>query len=457
MRTPSQIYASANARLDALIEIAQVADRSLSAITARAQDRMTRTARFLDHLGNPHHSAPVIHVAGTSGKGSTATAISQILEAAGYRTLLHTSPYLQVATEKLALGGCLIDAESFAELVELALTGIDAWGEAELTYAEAWLAVIGLAMARFRPDVAIVEVGAGGRFDLTNLVRSQVAVITSIGFDHTETLGETISEIARHKAGIIKQGAAVVHAVDDPDAVAEILAQARSRETPVEHVGPIDTLNVRPESDDRWSWRDSVTGERLTAGLPGQVQARNGALAVAAARSWRPELPIGAIRSGLVATRFPGRFERMPGAQTVILDGAHNPQKVDALIPEIGQLARPRVGVLGFLAAKPADEMIAQLAPHLDEIVLTSPAIVGKPGLDVDRALTLARTLTTLPVSAEAAPLAALELAMQRAGTGGGVLVTGSLYLCGAIRERWYASEEIIAQQTPWPSSQGST
>ena len=457
MIPPVETYRAANARLDALIEIAPVLDRSLSAITARAQERLNRTARFLDHLGNPHYSAPVIHVAGTSGKGSTATAISQILQAAGYRTLLHTSPYLQVATEKLAVDGRLIDAASFAELVDLALTGIDAWGEAELTYAEAWMAVIGLAMARFRPDVAVIEVGAGGRFDLTNLVRSEVAVITSIGLDHTESLGATIAEIAWHKAGIIKTGSVVVHAVDVPAGITAIARQVLEVDAEVRAAIDPGDLSPRPEVGGFWSWQDVISGERLRSGLPGGIQAQNAALAVAAARAWRDDLPIDAVREGLASTRFPARFERMPGARTVVLDGAHNPQKVAALVPELAQLPRPRVGVLGFLAAKRADEMIAQLAPHLDEIVLSSPDIAGKPGLDVVSALTLARTLTSLPVSAEAVPLAALGLAMQRAGTGGSVLVTGSLYLCGAVRERWYASEAIIAQQSPWPSSSRRT
>jgi dihydrofolate synthase/folylpolyglutamate synthase len=408
------------------------------------------TLKALERAGNPERQAPVFHLAGTSGKGSTATTIARILEAASYRTLLHTSPYLQVSTEKLVVDAQLIDAGQFADLVEAVLSQ-ERGGR--LRYGEAWLLLIAEAIARYRPDVAIIETGAGGTWDLTNLIWSEVAVITSVGLDHTETLGNTIREIARHKAGIIKQGASVVHSVDDPDAVAEILAQAQAREAKVEYVGQLEALNVRPERDNHWSWRDPLTGERLVAGLPGKIQARNAALAVAAARAWRSDLPIEAIRAGLASTRFPARFERMPGMQTVILDGAHNPQKVAALIPEIARLPRPRVGVLGFLAAKRADEMMAQLAPHLDEIVLTSPPIVGKPALDVDLAMTLARSLTQVPISGRAVPLAALDLAIERAGAEGSVVVTGSLYLCGAIRERWYASEEIITQRTQWPSA----
>lgn len=451
MGTPFELYQRANARLDALIDTAPIADRSLPAITARAQARLARTGRFLRYLGDPHRSAPVIHVAGTSGKGSTATTIARILRAAGYRTLLHTSPYLQVSTEKLMVDDRLIDAAAFAGLVDEARTAMADWGEARLTYAELWMALIGLTMARVRPDVAIVEVGAGGRFDLTNLVESEVAVITTIGLDHTETLGETIREIAWHKAGIIKAGAKVVHAVGDPVARNEIEGQARAVNALVHDVVAVADLGMSAEGEDRWSWQDRGSGERLVAGLSGRIQVRNAALAVAAVRAWRAEVQLDAIRSGLAATRLAARFERMRGSPLVILDGAHNPQKMSSLAQEVPNLPQPRIGVLGFLAAKRADEMLAQLAPHLDEIVLTSPDVVGKPGLEVERAVAMALTITGGPVSGYSDPVAALDQAMKNAETEGSVIVTGSLFLCGAIRERWYPREQIVIHQTQWP------
>lgn len=449
MPKPFEIYRAANARLDALIDSAPMQDRSLIAIMSRAEARLARTERFLHFLGNPHHSAPVIHVAGTSGKGSTATAITYVLQAAGYHTLLHTSPYLQVATEKLLINGRLINARAFAELADILFAEMAVWGEARLTYAEAWMALIGLAMARFQPDVAIIEVGAGGRFDLTNLVRSEVAVITSIGLDHTETLGSTIREIAWHKAGIVKTGSTVVQAVDDPVAVAEIVLQAEAVDALVLRA---NAPALRKEDHGQWSWRDDVTGSQLVSALSGRVQAQNAALAVAAARAWRPDLTLDAIQSGLAAVRFAARFERMAGAQMVILDGAHNPQKISSLVRELDVLPRPRIGVAGFLAAKRAGEMLAMLAPHLDAIVLTSPHVIGKPGLAVDAAVALAESVTSIPVTGEPDPLRALNLALERAGDQGSVLVTGSLFLCGALRERWYPSDAIVAQQTQWPA-----
>ena len=208
---------------------------------------------------------PVIHVGGTSGKGSTATTIASILRASGRSTLLHTSPYLQVATEKLQIDGRLIDVALFSELTREVIDAANLYGQTHLTYGEAWMTIVGLAMARLKPDVAVIEVGAGGRFDLTNVVDSSVAVITTVGIDHTETLGKTIPAIAWHKAGIIKPGHAVVHGVEQPEARAEIDRQAAS-------VGPgsvrwidVDQLDVMRGDDGHATWRDPVTGARFAS------------------------------------------------------------------------------------------------------------------------------------------------------------------------------------------------
>src|SRR6478609_9723252 len=135
-----------------------------------ANQRLKALTAFLEYLGNPHRTAPVIHVGGTSGKGSTASSIASILHAAGMSTLLHTSPFLQVSTEKLQIDTELIDAPLFAELTEEVIGAAERFGEIQLTYGEAWMALVAMAMARLKPDVAVIEVGAGGRFDLTNVV-----------------------------------------------------------------------------------------------------------------------------------------------------------------------------------------------------------------------------------------------------------------------------------------------
>ncbi len=454
MSSQYDIYRAANRRLEALIDPNPAHDSSLREVQARAAQRLKAMAAFLDYLGNPHRAAPVIHVGGTSGKGSTATAIAAILSASGRSTLLHTSPFLQVSTEKLQIDGQLIDAPLFAELTDEVIDAAGRYGQIHLTYGEAWVAIVALAMARLKPDVAVIEVGAGGRFDLTNVVDSSVAVITTIGLDHTETLGPTIPEIAWHKAGIIKKANLVVaHGVEQPEARAEIDRQAA--QVGVSSLIRIDpaALQIEQTDDGHPTWRDPVTGTRLKAGIPGLPQAQNGALAVAAARAFVPDLDLAAIEQGLAQTRIAARFERMPGQGMVILDGAHNAQKVGAIIPDLMRLPRPRVGVIGFLAAKRSDEMIDLLGPALDHVVVARPDVLGKPGREIAHAAESVRARVPVPVVAAQSPVDAVQIAEGIAGENGSVIVTGSLYLCGAVRERWYAGREIVEQKTQWPGT----
>jgi dihydrofolate synthase/folylpolyglutamate synthase len=444
-------YIAANKRLEGLIDLHPDHDRSLVAVQARAVERLKRMRDFLAYLGDPHRSAPVIHVAGTSGKGSTATAIASILRAADYGTLLHTSPFLQVATEKIQIGDQLITAGLFAELTDEVIAAAKRFGHAHLTYGEAWMAMVAMATARVKPDVAIIEVGSGGRFDLTNVVEPAVAVITTVGIDHTETLGDSIPAIAWHKAGIIKPGAALVHSVSQPEARAEIDREADAAGVTATHWIDVDALAITRGPDGRVSWVDAESGLRIASGIPGHPQAQNGAAAAAAARAFAPGIAIDAINEGLAEARIAARFERMPEERTVILDGAHNTQKIAALVPDLAALPRPRVAVIGFLAAKRSDEMIAMLGPAIDHVVVASPDIVGKPGRAVAHTAQSVRQHVPVPVIEGSDPRAAVAMAETIAGGSGSVILTGSLYLCGAARERWYPSSEIVAQQTQWP------
>lgn len=448
---PYDLYCTTRQKLDGLIDLSPMHDRSPAAIRIRATDRLRRMAEFLAFLGEPHRAAPVIHVGGTSGKGSTATVISAILRAAGRRTLLHTSPYLQVSTEKLQIDDRLVTAEAFADLTNEVLAAAARHQHTHLTYGEAWMAIVGLAMTRFTPDVAIIEVGAGGRFDLTNVVDSQVAVITTVGIDHTETLGATIPEIAWHKAGIIKPGQRVVHSVSQLAARAEIDRQIAAVGVESLSVIDADRLQIALDDEGRATWRDGETGARLRAGLPGRAQAQNGALAVAAVRALVPDISLDALQRGLDASQIAARFERMPGPGTIILDGAHNPQKMTALVQDVVRLPRPRVAVVGFLAAKRSDEMIQALGPCVDRIVVARPEVLGKPGREVAQTAESVRRLVSAPVVEATDPATAVRIAEELAGDQGSVIVTGSLYLCGTVRERWFPSRTIVEQQTQWP------
>lgn len=464
-------YQAATATLDALIERTPTpTDKSHEAVLARAEIRMGRLRRFLAAIGSPQERYPIIHVTGTSGKGSTSTAIAAILTAAGYHTGLHTSPYIQVPTEKLQINGRLLAPEAYAEQVDALMTTHTAWtanGEAPLTYGEMWVALTLAEFATAQVDVAVIEVGAGGRFDLTNVITPIVSVITSVSIDHANTLGDTIAEIAWHKAGIIKPGAPAVSAVTDPEAAAIIAAEANHVGVPLTTV-PAD-LAICHTGPDGTTWQEA--DRTWTIALGGRFQARNGATAVAAVRAAAPALrahglnPItdDTIDTGLRNARIPGRMELIQDRVPLLLDGAHNAEKIAALAGELpaflpvaatgGQPRGKRIAVLGALETKQADEMIVSLAPVIDEIVATAPQVLAKEAREADSIAATARRVGFHgPLIVEPDAHLAVARALERAQPQDAIVVTGSLYLVGNVRSRWYPDEAIALQQTSWPT-----
>ncbi len=453
-------------RLDALIVATPARDdTSREAVQRRARKRMDRLRAFLRFLGDPAAGIPKVHVGGTSGKGSTTTAIAAILTAAGYRTGVHTSPYLQVASEKLQVDGELIEADVFVRLVDYLLDRLAAFPDADhITYGEAWIALVMLFLEEIAADVAVIEVGAGGRFDLTNIINPELAVITSVGIDHTHTLGTTIEQIAWHKAGIIKPGTPALSTVTQPEAIAAMRAEATATGADLSQLDLSQAITDLRISESGTAWTEAGTARRWQVGMAGAFQARNGQTAVAAARllaarGWR--IPDDAIAGGLAAARIPGRAETMPGAPRTLLDGAHNAQKVAALaagLPALLPVAPGdrRIVVLGALEAKHVGESIASLRPHADAIVATSPQVFGKASrAAADLAEAIRAAGFDGPVHTEPDPADALARArsLARPGHDDAMLVTGSLYLVGNVRDAWFPADQIIQQHTSWPGS----
>ncbi|MCA9860955.1 MAG: hypothetical protein KC438_14595, partial [Thermomicrobiales bacterium] len=212
-------------------------DPSIATFQQRAEFRLDRLREMLTVLGNPLAATPIVHVAGTSGKGSTAAAIASILTSAGYRTGLHTSPYLQVATEKLQIDREMIEATEFANLVDSTLDTLEGEGF-HPSYGQLWMAMVLSWLEHERVDIAVIEVGAGGRFDLSNVVHPMISVITEIGYDHMDTLGSTIEEIAWHKAGIIEPFTPVVAALGNRAALKVVAGEASKQGADVHRVIP---------------------------------------------------------------------------------------------------------------------------------------------------------------------------------------------------------------------------
>lgn len=464
-----QRYHAAAARMDALIDMTPTpTDSSREAVTARAGMRMQRLRDFLAQIGNPHIGRPIVHVGGTSGKGSTSTAISAILTAAGYRTGLHTSPYLQTPTEKLQVDGRLIHPDAYADLVDEFFVAHDAWmasGQPPLTYGEAFNVLMWMYFRAENVHVAVVEVGAGGRFDLTNILQPTLSVITSVGIDHTATLGNTIAEIAWHKAGIIKSGVPAVSGVPNEEAQAIIRAEADAVGAPLLQLDLAHQIHDVVTGAAGTCWTEYPSGARHMMRMAGSFQARNGQLAISAMRVLR-EYGYGisdeAIATGLMNARIPGRAELITDVVPVVLDGAHNAEKVAAFASDLPMLAPVphgrRIVVAGLLEAKQGDAMLKSLVPVMDVLIATSPRVLAKEAMMTSGVEEYARMAGFGgEVHLQSDPMQAIELALSLAKPGeDAVIVTGSLYLVGNIRERWFPESLILQTQSSWADSRAS-
>ncbi|MFT3915641.1 MAG: Mur ligase family protein [Anaeromyxobacteraceae bacterium] len=378
---------------------------------------LDRMERALAALGRPDRAYPILHVAGTNGKGSTCAMSAAALAAAGHRVGLYTSPHLVAFEERIQVDGAPVgegDLAALVDAVRAACPWHDAGGPGErLTYFE-FATLLGLLhFARARCGAAVVEVGLGGRLDATNVVEPRVTAIARIGLDHQALLGGTFEAIAAEKAGIMKPGVpVVVHADQPPGALAVLRAEAARRAAPLE-VAPADVAGA--------------------VALPGPHQRANAGLAAAAVRALaRAGVPVdeAALARGLATARWPGRIETVGG---VLLDGAHNPQGAAALAAALPVLhpGRPVELVLGVLADKDLAGMIDALAPAVRRVHAVAP-----PSPRARAAAEIAAAARARGLLAEEHPALGPALARARslAGPGGQVCVAGSLYLVGEAR-----------------------
>lgn len=428
-------------------------------IRARAVSRIERLRSFLEFIGNPQQNFHSIHVGGTSGKGSTSALIAGILRSAGYHTGLHVSPYLQAETEKLQLDGRLMSGDSFAEYVAELDREVNRWvsqGGAPLTYGEFWVALTFLSFARERLDWAVIEVGAGGRFDLTNVLLPDVSVITSIGLDHVRTLGGTIPEIAWHKAGIIKPGRPAVTTVKKPDALEVIKREARATGSRLVVMAEGRDFDVVSSGADGTTVIDHASGQTFKTTLPGHFQGSNVAAAMAAVRAIEHASPDdisdSVIARGIAEMRFPGRMEIVQRDPLVVLDGAHNPQKMRSFVDAALELGTParRIVVLGSLDAHDFLTGARIVSPIADEVIVTAPSAIERASAPTDQIASIVRRKGK-PVEVIPEPRQAVRVALERASASDHILVTGSLYLVGAVRELWYDHDSIVIEGTCWP------
>lgn len=415
--------------------------------------QIERMNAFLEFAGNPHHRFKSVHVAGTSGKGSVTTMIASLLTACGQRTGDHISPYLQICNEKLRIDGQMIAPSQFADLVREFRrlyghwTAQDQW----LKYGEAWVSLTYLWFAQQQPDWAVIETGMGGRYDPTNVLDSALSIITNIDYDHTQSLGETLPEIAWHKAGIIKQGQRVLTAATQPEVLAVIEAEA------VEKNAKLRQLEYTLHAD------QSITVttpnrlyERIALPFAGQYQRQNAALAIAAvdwlAYDFGFPFTDEAIKRGFATLDYPGRFEVVQENPTVILDGAHNPHKIATLAQSVAAAYPNRkVTVLfGMIVNKDSSGALEALLPIADRFIITEPNVFGKPAQPATKVAEALRTLSdvegypNLSISQTPQVQDGITHFLTTAQPDDILLITGSIYLIGEARERWYPQEEIL-------------
>jgi dihydrofolate synthase/folylpolyglutamate synthase len=378
--------------------------------------KLERVRAVLARLGSPERRQPSVLVAGTNGKGACCAIVHSTLSAAGFRAGLYTSPHLVNFTERIRIGRDEIPRSRVAEGVTRLAADTAAAG-IRLTFFEMATVLAFDEFARAGVDVAVLEVGLGGRLDATNVADPVASAVTTIGFDHQEFLGDTLGAIAREKAGVMRPGRPVVLGAHLP---------AEARRALLDEAKRIGARVV-----------ESAPGRFDLGALPlrGAHMRDNAAVALALLEETARECPAlrvdeRAIRTGLATVRWPGRLDVVHRDPLVLVDGAHNPDGIAALVaalPGVVGGARPRL-LFAALADKPWGAMAAMLAPHVDEVVVTD---AGTP-----RSVPVADLAAAFPaplrVVVEPDPERALRDLLARPGAGP-VLVAGSLYLAGSV------------------------
>ena len=391
---------------------------------------LERMREALEELGHPELQLHTVQVGGTNGKGSTSAFLEAMLRAAGHRVGLYTSPHLIRVNERIQVAGVAIDDEALGTRVVEVLRRSPA--AAAATYFELGTLLALEHFARERVEVAVLEVGLGGRLDATTAARPRLTALTRIGLDHMEFLGETLAAIAREKAAIFRKGAPAVASAQAPEAQAVVEACAAAAGSPLLLEGRDFSLDALG----RYVGPGRVL-EGLALGLHGEHQHHNAAVAVTCAHLLEGQgVAVGdeAIRTGLRRTRWPGRLEQIPGDPPLLLDGAHNEDGVAALRAALDAppyAGRPVHLVFGVVSDKRVEPMLRTLLPRCASAVLTR--LPTPRSLDPDGYLALARTLCPA-VEVAPSPAEGLARARRRAGADGWVLVAGSLYLVGAVK-----------------------
>ncbi len=398
-------------------------------------------------LGDPQRSFRAIRVAGTNGKGSVCAFLAQILQEAGFRVGLFTSPHLIRPEERIRVDGSEISPAEFQAQFERIWEVIEGfYGSESDSHARFFEVLTLMALDYFRTqkvDWAVIECGVGARTDATRVVSARVSILTNVELDHRESLGGTIAQIAHHKAAVVSEGGILITAESKPEAIDEIERECRLKGAQLVR---LDLSGLRATSHgwegQRFDWRD---WKDLELSLVGGYQLQNAVLALEAARALGEHaLTEGAIRAGLRKTRWPGRMELLHRSPYVMLDGAKNPAGVRALCDALASLEYERLLVIfGVSDRKDAAAMVREIVSQADSVLCTRAAYRG---IDPEYLLSLIRPYG-VPCVVASTPDRALEAAFAQAQKNDVICVTGSLFLVGEIRAQWrgreYSGEDL--------------
>lgn len=402
-----------------------------------------RIKDLLNLMGRPQEGYPIIHVAGTNGKTSTARLATLILVAHGLTTGTYTSPHLQRIEERLAINGRFSTSEEFA----LAVSDVAAFadlregaGDTPNTYFEITTAAAFAFFADQAVNAAVLEVGLGGRLDSTNVVDAEVCVVTSIGVDHTEFLGEDIKDIAAEKVAITGPRSILVTG-ELPDAAMEV-AKGRARELGIQHRRYDHDYGIESYERGVGGWLTAIRGaestyEDIFLPLHGRYQLTNLAMAVASAEALvGRKLDVEALRDAAAVATAPGRMEPVASSPFVMIDGAHNADGVQSLVESLLE-EYPTTRwylVLGIMGDKNVELIVEYLSPVVRGVVTT--AVDNKRSVPaVELAERVSKVLPDVPVLVSERAEFGLDMARAEAGAEGAVLVTGSIYLVGEVRD----------------------
>lgn len=444
--------------LDYLYSFVDYSRVRADAYSAEAFD-LRRMAAFMDALGNPQDRYPTVHVTGTKGKGSVSAICASVLRVAGYRAGFYTSPHLQDFCERAQVNGELIPRQAVIEIVE-GMRGLVPRVPGITTF-ELTTALAFQYFARAQVDVAVIEVGLGGRLDATNILRPLVSVITSLSYDHTNILGDTLAQIAAEKGGIIKPGVPLVTAPQKPEALAVLERLAAERGAPLTRVGRDYVAQPTRHSLDEQSFEiwsaeqalqletlkmqgHAVEWKPLTLTLPllGAHQVENGAVAYATLTLLNERgLPVAAdaIEAGFREVCWPGRFEILRRRPYLVADGAHNRDSAEKLAVSLREYfpGQPVTLIFGASSDKDVSGMLDELLPLAARVIFTQA--VHPRAQDPEELLARAPSAEAIPSVARA-----LWRALKSAATDEVIVATGSLFVVAEAREAWRQGETAI-------------